>query len=139
MNVWRSRYAENGMAGLAEQKRPGRPRLVDRAKIIAATLTPPPRRLGVTHWSSRLLAPRLGVDHATVAAVWKEYGVKPWKADTFKFSTDPELVAKVTDIIGLYLAPPENAIVLCVDEKSRAPRGAGVSRAGGGARRRSSQ
>ena len=73
----------------------------------------------MTHWSSRLLAPRLGVDHATVAAVWKDYGVRPWKADTFKFSTDPELVAKVTDVIGLYLNPPENAIVLCVDEKSQ--------------------
>jgi transposase len=119
VNLWRSRYAENGLAGLVGEKRPGRPRQVDRVAIIAATLTPPPQRLGVTHWSSRLLAPRLGVDHATVAAVWKEYGVKPWKAETFKFSTDPELVAKVTDIIGLYLAPPENAIVLCVDEKSQ--------------------
>ena len=119
VNLWRSRYAENGLAGLVGEKRPGRPRQVDRVAIIAATLTPPPQSLGVTHWSSRLLAPRLGVDHATVAAVWKEYGVKPWKAETFKFSTDPELVAKVTDIIGLYLAPPENAIVLCVDEKSQ--------------------
>jgi transposase len=119
VNLWRSRYAENGLAGLVGEKRPGRPRHVDRVAIIAATLTPPPQSLGVTHWSSRLLAPRLGVDHATVAAVWKEYGVKPWKAETFKFSTDPELVAKVTDIIGLYLAPPENAVVLCVDEKSQ--------------------
>jgi transposase len=119
VNLWRSRYAEAGMAGLVEQQRPGRPRQVDRAAIVSATLTPPPKSLGVTHWSSRLLAPRLGVDHATVAAVWKEYGVKPWKADTFKFSTDPELEAKVTDVIGLYLAPPENAIVLCVDEKSQ--------------------
>jgi transposase len=119
VNLWRSRYAENGLAGLVGEKRPGRPRQVDRVAIIAATLTAPPQSLGVTHWSSRLLAPRLGVDHATVAAVWKEYGVKPWKAETFKFSTDPELVAKVTDIIGLYLAPPENAIVLCCDEKSQ--------------------
>ena len=119
VNLWRSRYAENGVAGLVGEKRPGRPRQVDRVAIIAATLTPPPQSLGVTHWSSRLLAPRLGVDHATVAAVWKEYGVKPWKAETFKFSTDPELEAKVTDVIGLYLAPPENAIVLCVDEKSQ--------------------
>jgi transposase len=119
VNLWRSRYAEKGVAGLVDEKRPGRPRQVDRTAIIAATLTPPPKSLGVTHWSSRLLAPRLGVDHATVAAVWKEYGVKPWRADTFKFSTDPELEAKVTDIIGLYLAPPENAIVLCVDEKSQ--------------------
>jgi transposase len=119
VNLWRARYVESGMAGLVEEKRPGRPRRVDRAAIIAATLTPPPKGLGVTHWSSRLLAPRLGVDHATVAAVWKEYGVKPWKAETFKFSTDPELVAKVRDVVGLYLAPPQNAIVLCVDEKSQ--------------------
>ena len=119
VNLWRTRYAEWGLAGLGDQKRPGRPRKVDRAAIIAATLSPPPKSVGVTHWSSRLLAPRLGVDHSTVAAVWKDYGVKPWKAETFKFSTDPELVAKVTDVIGLYLNPPENAIVLCVDEKSQ--------------------
>ena len=119
VNLWRARYAESGLGGLVGHRPPGRPRSVDRAAIIAATLTPPPKSLGVTHWSSRLLAPRLGIDHATVAAVWTEYGVKPWKADTFKFSTDPELEAKVTDIVGLYLAPPENAIVLCVDEKSQ--------------------
>jgi transposase len=119
VNLWRSRYAESGLAGLVDEPRPGRPRQIDRAKVIAATLRPPPTDLGVTHWSSRLLASRLGVDHATVAAVWKEYGVKPWKAETFKFSTDPELVAKVADVIGLYLSPPENAIVLCVDEKSQ--------------------
>jgi transposase len=82
-------------------------------------LKPPPKRLGVTHWSSRLLAARLGVGNATVARAWRDYGVQPWRAETFKFSTDPELVAKVTDVVGLYLAPPENAIVLCVDEKSQ--------------------
>ena len=130
VDLWRSRYRDQGLGGLIDEDRPGRPRTVDPRRIVEATLTPPPKSLGVTHWSSRLLAPRLGVDHATVAAIWKDYGVKPWKADTFKFSTDPELEAKVTDVIGLYLAPPENAIVLCVDEKSRAPRGAGVSRAG---------
>ena len=119
VNLWRSRYAERGLAGLVDIKRPGRPRTVDRAKIITATLTPPPKSLGVTHWSSRLLAPRLGVDHATVAGVWKDYGVKPWRAETFKFSTDPELVAKVTDVVGLYLAPPRNAVVLCIEEKSQ--------------------
>ena len=119
VNLWRSRYAQSGLAGLAAIRPPGRPRSVDRAKIIAATLTPPPKSLGVTHWSSRLLAPRLGVDHATVAAVWKEYGVKPWKAETFKFSTDPQLEAKVRDVVGLYLAPPENTVVLCIDEKSQ--------------------
>jgi transposase len=119
VNRWRARYADRGVDGLADERRPGRPRTIDEAKVITATLTPPPKSLGVTHWSSRLLAPRLGVDHSTVAGVWKKYGVKPWKAETFKFSTDPELVAKVTDVIGLYLAPPENAIVLCVDEKSQ--------------------
>jgi transposase len=119
VNLWRSRYAEQGLAGLDGVRPPGRPRSVDRAKVITATLTPPPKSLGVTHWSSRLLAGRLGIEHSTVAGIWKEYGVKPWKAETFKFSTDPELEAKVVDVVGLYLAPPENAVVLCVDEKSQ--------------------
>ena len=119
VNRWRARYDAQGIAGLADVQRPGRPKMVDRATIITATLTPPPRSLGVTHWSSRLLAPRLGLDHSTVAAAWKEYGVKPWKAETFKFYTDPQLEAKVSDVIGLYLAPPENAVVLCCDEKSQ--------------------
>jgi len=73
----------------------------------------------VTHWSSRLLASQLGIDNTTVARAWREYGVQPWRSETFKFSTDPELVAKVTDVVGLYLAPPQNAIVLCVDESGR--------------------
>lgn len=119
VNLWRRRYGEQGLAGLDGVRPPGRPRSVDRAGVITATLTPPPMSLGVTHWSSRLLAARMGIKHSTVAGIWKEYGVKPWKAETFKFSTDPELAAKVSDIVGLYLAPPENAIVLCVDEKSQ--------------------
>ena len=119
VNAWRTRYAEHGLAGLADEKRSGRKRSVDQRRIVAETLTPPPASLGVTHWSSRLLAKRLGTSHVTVAEAWKRYGVKPWKAETFKFSTDPELAAKVTDIIGLYLAPPKNAIVLCCDEKSQ--------------------
>ncbi len=86
---------------------------------MTATLTPPPKRLGVTHWSSRLLAAKLKIDHATVARAWKHYGIQPWRSQTFKFSTDPELVAKVTDVVGLYLAPPEDAIVLSIDEKSQ--------------------
>ena len=119
VNLWRSRYAERGLDGLAEKDRPGRPATVDQRAIVAETLTPPPARLGVTHWSSRLLAARLKLDHVTITKAWKTFGVTPWRAETFKFSTDPELVAKVTDVIGLYLAPPENAIVLCVDEKSQ--------------------
>jgi transposase len=119
VNVWRARYAERGLAGLADEQRPGRKRSIDPRRIVTETLRPPPAELGVTHWSSRLLADRLGTSHVTVAAAWKRYGVKPWKAETFKFSTDPELEAKVGDIIGLYLAPPQNAIVLCCDEKSQ--------------------
>jgi transposase len=117
--TWRGRYERSGLVGMADRPRSGRPRTVDRAAIITATLRPPPKKLGVTHWSSRLLAERLGVDHATVARAWTEYGVAPWRCETFKFSTDPELIAKVTDVVGLYLAPPDNAIVLCVDEKSQ--------------------
>jgi transposase len=119
VNAWRTRYAERGLPGLAEEKRSGRKRSIDQRRIVAETLRPPPAGLGVTHWSSRLLANRLGTSHVTIAEAWKRYGVKPWKAETFRFSTDPELEAKVTDVIGLYLAPPENAIVLCCDEKSQ--------------------
>jgi transposase len=117
--TWRGRSERSGLGGLADRPRSGRPRTVDRAAIITATLRPPPRKLGARHWSSRLLAERLGIDHATVARAWAEYGVTPWRCETFKFCTDPELVAKVTDVVGLYLAPPGNAIVLCCDEKSR--------------------
>ena len=119
VNKWRDRFVEQRIAGLADEARPGPPRRIDQRTIVGKTLTPPPKRLGVTHWSSRLLAAELGVSHVTVAEAWKRYGVKPWKADTFKFSTDPELEAKVHDVVGLYLAPPENAVVLCVDEKSQ--------------------
>ena len=119
VNQWRSRYLQGGIAGLADEARPGRPRQIDRSAVLSATLTPPPKSLGVTHWSSRLLAARLKIDHATVAGIWKGYGIKPWKAGTFKFSTDPELEAKIIDVVGLYLAPPENAVVLCIDEKSQ--------------------
>jgi transposase len=87
--------------------------------VVSTTLAPPPKKYGVTHWSSRLLGRHLGVSNGTIAAIWRQAGVQPWRAETFKFSTDPLLVAKVTDVVGLYLAPPENAIVLCVDEKSQ--------------------
>ncbi len=82
-------------------------------------MEPPPARLAVTHWSTRLLAAELGVGDATVARAWRRYGIKPWRRQTFKFSTDPELEAKVRDVVGLYLNPPTNAVVLCVDEKVR--------------------
>lgn len=116
---WRARYERGGIDGLCDGPRSGRPRTIDHESIVAATLKPPPNKLGVTHWSSRLLAARLGIGNATVARAWRDYGISPWRAETFKFSTDPELVAKVTDVVGLYLAPPANAVVLCVDEKSQ--------------------
>jgi transposase len=121
--AWRKRYSQEGLSGwLADRHRRGRPQTVRRTRrteILAATLTPPPERLGVTHWSSRLLATELGVSHSTVARVWAEHDIQPWQTETFKFSTDPQLEAKVRDVVGLYLNPPAHAIVLCVDEKSQ--------------------
>src|SRR6266540_3756213 len=120
--LWRHRYAKAGLDGLGDKHRPGRPQTVRadrRAEILAATLTPPPEHLGVTHWSSRLLAAELGVSHNTVARVWAEHDLKPWRTETFKFSTDPKLEAKVRDVVGLYLQPPERAVVLCLDEKAQ--------------------
>ena len=116
---WRDRFIRDGLAGLDDEPRSGRPKTVDDAAIIAATLEPPPQRLAVTHWSSRLLARQLGIGDATVARAWRKYHVQPWRRETFKFSTDPELEAKVRDVVGLYLNPPQKAIVLCVDEKSQ--------------------
>jgi hypothetical protein len=116
---WRDRFAAQGIAGLDDEQRSGRPKVVDDAAIIAATLEPPPDKLAVTHWSSRLLGKHLGIGDATVARAWRKYSVRPWRRQTFKFSTDPELEAKVRDVVGLYLNPPEKAIVLCVDEKSQ--------------------
>jgi transposase len=116
---WRDRFIAQGITGLDDEPRSGRPKTIDDAAIIAATLDPPPERLGVTHWSTRLLARQLGIGDATVARAWRRYHVQPWRRGTFKFSTDPALEAKVRDVVGLYLDPPEQAIVLCLDEKSQ--------------------
>jgi transposase len=116
---WRERYRGGGLAGLADGPRSGRPRQVDHREIVAATLMRPPEKYGVTHWSSRLLGRHLRIGDATVARAWREYGVQPWRAESFRFSTGPELAAKVTDVAGLYLAPPENTIVLCGEDKSQ--------------------
>src|SRR5580765_4442449 len=93
---WRQRYTAGGLAGLDDRPKSGRPRTVDRAKILAETLTPPPAKLGVSHWSSRLLAEHLRTNQSTVLRTWRHYRVQPWRVQTFKFSTDPELIAKVT-------------------------------------------
>ena len=120
---WRAAYVSDGLDGLEDAPRSGRPRSVmdDDAEhlVLWHTLLKPPEDLGVTHWSSRLLAKRVGLGFSQVAAIWRKWGIKPWRLETFKFSTDPELEAKVRDVIGLYLNPPDKAIVLCVDDKSQ--------------------
>src|SRR4051794_35673709 len=127
--TWRGRYAESGLAGLADLPRPGSPSPLPEAlrdRVLELTLTEPPTRFGATHWSTRLLATALAtalaaegtpISHATIARIWHRFGVQPWQAETFKFSTDPELEGKIRDVVGLYLHPPEKAVVLCVDEK----------------------
>jgi transposase len=116
---WRRRYAAEGIDGLADRRKPGRPARVDEVAVVLATLEPPPARLGVTHWSSRLLADQLGISNVWVAAIWRKWGLQPWRRETFKFSTDPALEAKIRDVVGLYLDPPEKAVVLSIDEKSQ--------------------
>ena len=129
---WRRQYAEAGLAGLEDAPRPGGPKtvLTDEvvAEILAATVTPPPRSLqaaGVTHWSSRRLADWLRqargirVSHDSVSVLWRKFCLQPHRVEGFKFSTDPQLEAKIRDVVGLYLDPPENAVVVCLDEKSR--------------------
>jgi len=116
---WRGRYEAGGIAALEDLDRSGRPRVHDEVTVVVATLEPPPEALGVTHWSSRLLADHLGLSFATVARIWRKWKLQPWRVETFKFSTDPELEAKIRDVVGLYLHPPENAVVLCLDEKSQ--------------------
>ena len=119
---WRQRYASHGLAGLSDVARPGALRTIPqqlRDEILIRTLASPPKELGATHWSSRLLADQLGLSHMTVARVWREYGLRPHRWETFKFSTDPELEAKLRDVVGLYLHPPERAVVLCLDDKSQ--------------------
>src|SRR6476619_4283153 len=116
---WKKRYAAEGLGGLEDRPKPGRRRVVDEVAVGSATLEPPPERLGVTHWSTRLLGAELGISHVWVGKIWRRWGLQPWRSQSFKFSTDPELEAKIRDVVGLYLNPPEKAIVLCVDEKSQ--------------------
>ena len=115
--MWKKRYAAGGAGGLEDRPEPGKPRVLDDVAIVLATLEPPPKRLGVTHWSSRLLAAGLGISNVKVADVRREWGLAPWRTESLKFSADPQLEAKVRDVIGLYLNPPDKAVVLCVDEK----------------------
>jgi transposase len=118
--LWKKRYAAEGTGGLEDRPRPGKPRTAGDVAIVLATLEPPPKRPGVTHWSSRLLAAELGISNVKVAKVRREQKLAPWRTESFKFSTDPALEAKVRDVTGLYLNPPDKAVVLCVDEKPQA-------------------
>jgi transposase len=93
--------------------------VIDDVAVVVATVQAPPEALGVTHWSARLLGKHLGISFASVARIWREWNLQPWRRETFKFSTDPELDAKVRDVVGLYLNPPDKAVVVCIDEKSQ--------------------
>jgi transposase len=120
--AWRDRYLRGGIAALDDEPRSGRPPQISEADVVVATLADdgrPPGRLGITHWSARFLAAELGISFASVARIWRKWGIQPHRVETFKFSTDPELERKVRDVIGLYLAPPDNAVVVSVDEKSQ--------------------
>ena len=117
--AWKKRYAAGGIAGLEDLPKPGRPAQVDEVAVVLATLEPPPASLGVTHWSSRLLGEQLGISNVWIAAIWRKWGLQPWRRESFKFSTDPQLEAKVRDVVGLYLNPPDKAVVLSIDEKSQ--------------------
>ena len=122
--AWRARYQAGGIQALADLPRSGRPPSIDEAAVVVSTLHRPPEDLGVTHWSARLLADHLSragmpVSFAEVARIWRDWGLQPHRIETFKFSTDPQLEAKVRDVVGLYLDPPQNAAVVCVDEKSQ--------------------
>jgi len=120
VRLWRRRYAEAGIAGLVDAPRPGHPPTYtreDRDRLVALTMGPPPE--GTSHWSVRRMAARTGMSPSTVHRIWKELGYKPHRTETFKFSTDPALEAKIRDVVGLYLDPPEGAIVLSIDEKTQ--------------------
>jgi transposase len=119
---WRDRYHQGGIAALEDEPRSGRPPEISEADVVVATLADggrPPERLGITHWSARFLAAELGISFASVARIWRKWGIQPHRVETFKFSTDPQFEAKIRDVVGLYLAPPDIAVVVSVDEKSQ--------------------
>ena len=116
---WRNRYEAGGISALGDLDRSGRPPVIDDVAVVVATVQAPPEAWGVTHWSARLLGKHLGISFASVARIWREWNLQPWRRETFKFSTDPELDAKVRDVVGLYLNPPDKAVVVCIDEKSQ--------------------
>src|SRR5256712_2402240 len=117
---WRSRFLAKRLDGLLDDPRPGAPRTISDAPVedvVTLTLETKPR--DATHWSTRAMAARCGLSQTTVARVWRAFGLQPHRTDTFKLSPDPLLIEKVRDIVGLYMNPPDHALVFCVDEKSQ--------------------
>ncbi|HVX90323.1 MAG TPA: IS630 family transposase [Candidatus Paceibacterota bacterium] len=117
---WRQRFVARRLDGLLDEPRPGAPRTISDAvveKVVAKTLHDKPR--DATHWSSRTMAKASGLSQTAVVRIWRAFGLQPHRAETFKLSTDPLFIDKVRDIVGLYLNPPDRALVLCVDEKSQ--------------------
>lgn len=120
VSKWRRRFLADRLMGLADEPRPGRPRTVSDeqvAELVARTLESKPAN--ATHWSTRSMAKQVGLSQSTVSRVWRAFGLQPHRSETFKLSADPFFVEKVHDVVGLYLDPPERALVLCVDEKSQ--------------------
>jgi transposase len=117
---WRNRFAPERLDGLLDEPRPGRPRTVSDRQVeavIARTLESEPTN--ATHWSTRSMAHEIGLTQSAVHRIWKAFGLQPHRQETWKLSKDPQFVDKVKDVVGLYLDPPERAVVLCVDEKSQ--------------------
>lgn len=120
VSKWRGRFVEQRMDGLRDEPRPGTPRSVEDTRIeavIVRTLESLPP--AATHWSSRSMARACGLSVSTIQRIWRAFGLQPHRLETFKLSTDPDFVAKVRDVVGLYVSPPAHAVVLCVDEKSQ--------------------
>lgn len=117
---WRNRFAEDRLEGISDAPRSGRPRTVEDEKVeevLRITLEELPK--GASRWSIRDMAKRTGLGRTTISTIWRAFGLKPHRTETFQLSTDPDFVAKVHDVVGLYMDPPENALVLSVDEKSQ--------------------
>ena len=117
---WRGRFAERRLDGLHDEPRPGKPRSIgddDVERVIVKTLEEQPAN--ATHWSTRSMAAATGMSQTAVSRIWRAFGLKPHQTEAFKLSPDPQFIDKVRDIVGLYLNPPEAAVVLCVDEKSQ--------------------
>ncbi len=117
---WRSRFAERRLDGLHDEPRPGKPRTIsdrDVERVIVKTLEETPRE--ATHWSTRSMAQATGMSQSAISRIWRAFGLKPHVSEHFKLSPDPQFIDKVRDVVGLYLQPPDAAIVLCVDEKSQ--------------------